>query len=167
MSKTETVRQSAAASNERRIERLATQIEATRQAKHQSAESLAATLEPLAQAMAELTDQTRAALLDQAQTSRDQAAQWSTQQQTAAQAVTAAAAAAEQAAKALNAALKGLWLWMVAIGLLAGIGGGVLAAVLWTWLAPAPTIQNSLDAAAVAEHLKPAVIEALKPSKGK
>mgnify|MGYP006205405101 CR=1 FL=1 len=51
MSKTETLRQSAAASNETRLERLASQIESVRQSRHQNAEELAATLEPLAQAM--------------------------------------------------------------------------------------------------------------------
>ena len=42
----------------------------------------------------------------------------------------------------------------------------VLVSVFWLWLNP-PTVQNQLDAKAVAEYLKPAVIEALKPSRGK
>ena len=33
---------------------------------------------------------------------------------------------------------------------------------LWLWLAPVPQVQNSLDAKAVAEYLKPAIVDALK-----
>src|SRR5260364_370231 len=47
MSKTEILRQSAAVSNERRVERLANQIELRRQADRQSVEEWAGTLEPL------------------------------------------------------------------------------------------------------------------------
>ncbi len=53
--------------------------------------------------------------------------------------------------------------------LLAALVGMVTAAAVtasWLFLAP-PSIQNQLDPQAVAEHLKPAVIEALKPSKGR
>jgi hypothetical protein len=53
--------------------------------------------------------------------------------------------------------------------LLAGLVGLVTAAAVtasWLWLAP-PTIQNQLDPQAVAQHLKPAVIEALRRSSGK
>ncbi|MNF05463.1 hypothetical protein D3C80_2051940 [compost metagenome] len=50
------------------------------------------------------------------------------------------------------------------------VGTGLVTAVLvsgfWLWLAP-PTVQNQLDPKAVADHLKPAVIEALKPSRGR
>ncbi len=72
MSKTETLRQSAAASNATRVEHLATQIESLRQAKHQSAEDLAATLEPLAQALAALTDETRQTLTEIDRKSQEQ-----------------------------------------------------------------------------------------------
>jgi hypothetical protein len=41
-----------------------------------------------------------------------------------------------------------------------------LVSGFWLWLAP-PKVQNMLDAQAVAEYLKPAVIEALKPSRGR
>ena len=72
MSKTETLRQSAAASNATRLEHLAEQMETLRQAKHQSAEDLAATLEPLAQAMAALTDETRQTLAEIERKSQEQ-----------------------------------------------------------------------------------------------
>ena len=63
MSKAETLRQSAAASNAARVAELARRIEDLRQAKHQSVEELAAALEPIAQAMATLTDETRQTLV--------------------------------------------------------------------------------------------------------
>ena len=61
MSKTETARQLNAAATAQRLSTVAAQIETLRQAKQQSAEELAATLEPLAQAMATLVDETRRA----------------------------------------------------------------------------------------------------------
>ena len=166
MSKTETLRQSAAASNETRLERLASQIEAVRQAKHQSAEDLAATLEPLAQAMAALTDETRQTLAEIERKSREQGEKFSSQISAAAKEWKAAAAEAQKAAEALNQAGQRMeWRHY----LLAALVGMVTAAAVtasWLFLAP-PSIQNQLDPQAVAEHLKPAVIEALKPSKGR
>ena len=166
MSKTETLRQSAAASNETRLERLASQIEAVRQAKHQSAEDLAATLEPLAQAMAALADETRQTLAEIDRKSREQGETFSAQVSAAAKEWKAAAAEAQKAAEALNQAGQRMeWRHY----LLAALVGMVTAAAVtasWLFLAP-PSIQNQLDPQAVAEHLKPAVIEALKPSKGR
>ena len=166
MSKTETLRQSAAASNETRLERLASQIEAVRQAKHQSAEDLAATLEPLAQAMAALTDETRQTLAEIERKSQEQGEKFSAQVSEAAKEWKAAAAEAQKAAEALNQAGQRMeWRHY----LLAALVGMVTAAAVtasWLFLAP-PSIQNQLDPQAVAEHLKPAVIEALKPSKGR
>ena len=166
MSKTETLRQSAAASNEKRIERLANQIETVRQAKHQSAEELAATLEPLAQAMAALTDETRQTLAGIEAQSKAHADKISSQISAAAKGLREAAAEAEKAADALNQAGQRMeWQHY----LLAGLVGMVTAAAVtasWLWLAP-PTIQNQLDPQAVAQHLKPAVIEALRRSSGK
>ena len=166
MSKTEILRQSAAASNEKRIERLANQIETVRQAKHQGAEELAATLEPLAQAMAALTDETRQTLAGIEVQSKAQADKFSSQISAAAKEWRVAAAEAQKAADALNQAGQRMeWRHY----LLAGLVGLVTAAAVtasWLWLAP-PTIQNQLDPQAVAQHLKPAVIEALRRSSGK
>ena len=166
MSKTETLRQSAAASNATRLEHLAEQMETLRQAKHQSAEDLAATLEPLAQAMAALTDETRQTLAEIDRKSREQGEKFSGQINAAAKEWKAAAAEAQKAAEALNQAGQRMeWRHY----LLAALVGMVTAAAVtasWLFLAP-PSIQNQLDPQAVAEHLKPAVIEALKPSKGR
>jgi malate synthase len=58
MTKSETMKQLAAASNAGRLDDLGQRIETLRSARIESAEQLAAMLEPLAQAMAALTDET-------------------------------------------------------------------------------------------------------------
>lgn len=60
--KAETARQSAAAANEQHIERLASMAEQLRQQKIRNADELAEIIEPLAQAMAKLTDEAREAM---------------------------------------------------------------------------------------------------------
>lgn len=166
MSKTETLRQSAAASNEKRIERLANQIESLRQAKLQSAEDLAATLEPLAQAMAALADETRQTLAEIDRKSREQGETFSAQVSAAAKEWKAAATEAQKAAEALNQAGQRMEWRHYGLAVVTGLITAVLVSGFWLWLAP-PTVQNMLDARAVAEYLKPAVIEALKPSRGR
>lgn len=166
MSKTETLRQLSDAANEKRIERLANQIESLRQAKHQSAEDLAATLEPLAQAMAALADETRQTLAEIDRKSREQGETFSAQVSAAAKEWKAAAAEAQKAAEALNQAGQRMEWRHYALAAMTGALTAALVTVFWLWLAP-PKVQNMLDAQAVAEYLKPAVIEALKPSRGR
>lgn len=167
MSKTETLRQSAAASNEKRIEHLASQIESLTQAKHQSAEDLAATLEPLAQAMAALTDETRQTLAGIEAQSKAQADQFTSQIRAAAQEWRETAAEAQKAADALNQAGQRMerqhYLLAVVIGLLTA----VLVTVFWRWLAP-PTVENriELDAEQVARQIKGATAPP-RPSSGR
>ena len=165
MSKTETLRQSAAASNATRVEHLATQIESLRQAKHQSAEELAQTLEPLAQALA---DETRQTLAEIDRKSREQGEAFKRQLSESVKGYKEAAAEASQAADSLNQAGQRMEWRHYALALLTGLVTAALVSGFWLWLAPPTvTVQNQLDAKAVADHLKPAVIEALKPSKGK
>lgn len=167
MSKTEILRQSAAALNETRLERLASQIEAVRQAKHQSAEDLAAMLESLAQAMAALTDETRQILVtisDQAESRSTKAAE---QIERTTQAWIQAAKSAEQAAMALTMAAQRMELRHYLLAAITGMISAGLMIGLWLLLAPPPVIQHRLDPKQTAEYLKPAVIEALKQSKGK
>lgn len=166
MSKTETLRQLSDAANEKRIERLANQIESLRQAKHQSAEDLAATLEPLAQAMAALADETRQTLAEIDRKSREQGETFSAQVSAAAKEWKAAAAEAQKAAEALNQAGQRMEWRHYALAAMTGALTAALVTVFWLWLKP-PEIRNELDPRAVAEHLKPAVIEALKPSRGR
>ena len=168
MSKTETLRQSAAASNATRLEHLAEQMETLRQAKHQSAEDLAATLEPLAQAMAALADETRQTLAEIDRKSREQGEAFKRQLSESVKGYKEAAAEASQAADSLNQAGQRMEWRHYALALLTGLVTAALVSGFWLWLAPPTvTVQNQLDAKAVADHLKPAVIEALKPSKGK
>jgi uncharacterized protein YukE len=166
MNKTETLRQSAAASNGTRLELLASQIEAVRQAKHQSMESLAEALEPLAQAMADLADETRQTLAEIDRKSREQGETFKRQIAESVKGYKDAAAAASQAAESLNQAGKRMEWKHYSLAVVTGLVTAALVSGFWLWLAP-PKVQNILDAKAVAEYLKPAVIEALKPSRGR
>ena len=166
MTKSETVRQLAAASNAARMEALNQQIESLRQAKLRSAEELATLLEPLAQAMAALTDETRASLEQIGQHSREQGEQFRVQVETAITSWRNATIAAEKAAERLDKAGQRMEVGHYLLAVLTGAVAGMLASVFWLWLAPAPAIQNTLDAKAVAELLRPE-IAALKPRKGK
>lgn len=166
MSKTETLRQSAAASNEKRLEHLAVQVESLRQTKHQSAEDLAATLEPLAQAMAALTDETRKTLAEIDRASREQGEMFKRQIAESVKSYKDAAAAADKAAESLNKAGQRMEWRHYALAVATALFTAVLVSVFWLWLAP-PSVQNQLDPKAVAEHLKPAVIEAVRPSRSR
>lgn len=166
MSKTETLQQSAAATNAMRIERLASQIETLRQARHASTESLAAAIEPMAQAMAALADESRRTLSEMDRRSKEQAEASKRQIIEATRAAERASAQAQQAAESLNQAGRRMEWRHYGLAVVTGLVTAALVSGFWLWLAP-PTVQNQLDARAVAEHLKPAVIEALKPSRGR
>jgi len=152
MSKTETARQLSAAANAQRLSNMTAQIETLRQAKQQSAEALASTLEPLAQAMATLVDETRQSLSAIEQTSQQQSAALERATQTA----RTAALDLTQASQRLE------WRHYLLAGMIGLITAG-LVNVFWLWLAP-PQIENRLDPKAVAEFLQPALIEAVQPS---
>jgi len=151
MSKTETARQLSAAANAQRIAQLTSQTEALRQAKQQSAEELAAKLEPLAQAMATLVDETRQSLSAIEQTSQQQSA-----------ALQAATQEARNAAQNLTQATQGLEWRHYALTILTGLSTAVLVSGFWLWLFP-PQIETLLSAQGVAEYLQPALIEAVQP----
>jgi hypothetical protein len=167
MSKTETLRLSAAASSAQRLEQLSGQIEHLRQARHQSVEDLAATLEPLAQAMAALADETKQTLAEIERRTREQGETFAGQMNEATRSWNQAAERAEQAGARLERAGQRLeWSHYA----LAGVTGLVTAALVsgfWLWVAPPTSPDVKLNPQAVAELLKPAVIEALKPSKRK
>jgi hypothetical protein len=166
MSKTEILKQSALASNEKRLEHLGRQIETLRQTKHQSAEELAATLEPLAQAMAALADETRQTLAEIDHKSREQGETFKRQLSESVKGYKEAAAEAQKAADSLNQAGARMEWNHYGLAVMTGLVTAALVSGFWLWLAP-PTVQNQLDAKAVASYLKPAVIEALKPSRGR
>ena len=178
MSKTETLRQSAQASNETRLQHLASQIQAQAQAisqaRHQSVDDLASMLEPLAQAMAALTDQTRTTLSEIDRKSRETSETFQRQLDTATRSLREAAAQAQSQAKSaadhLNRAGNRLGWKHYSLATATAVATGAITAMLvsafWLWAYP-PTLHNTLDPKAVANLLKPAVIEALKPSRGK
>jgi len=166
MSKTETLRQSAAASNAMRIERLGSQIENLRQAKHQSTESLAAAIEPMAQAMAALADESRRTLAEMDRRSKEQAEASKRQIAEATRAAERASAQAQTAAEALIRASGSLGWKHYGLALLSGIISAALATGLWLWQAPAPNIQVQIQTNELAEILRP-MIEALRPSRGR
>lgn len=167
MSKTETIRQLASASNAKRLEHLAAQIETLRQAKVQSAEELSAILEPLAQAMATLSDETRETLAQIDTTSRQQAQQFQERITTTTQQWTRTLNQAEDAAQALAKAanqIKAMFLlWMLLIALVSA----TLASAFWLWLAPTPTLINRIDAREVANLLKADPTAPPAPSRSK
>jgi anti-sigma-K factor RskA len=166
MSKTETLRQSAAAANARQLELLAEKVENVRQAEFRSVEELGAALEPLAQAMVALVDETRETLGAIDRKSTEQAANFEFQVGQAMQALKAASKEADTSADKLGRAGSKLGWRHYALTAAVGAISAALVSGLLLWRAPAP-IQNNLDAKAVAEYLKPAVIAALKPSKGR
>jgi hypothetical protein len=79
MTKSETMKQLAAASNAARLDDLGQRIETLRSARIENAEHLALMLEPLAQAMAALTDETRLTLEAVEHRSREQGERFKSQ----------------------------------------------------------------------------------------
>ena len=167
MSKTETSRQLATASNARRLEQLASQIETLRQARLQNAEDLSAILEPLAQAMAALTDETRQTLAQIDATSQQQAKQFQDKITTATQRWTQTLDRAQDAAQALSNAANQTKATFIVLALATGIGSAILTSAFWLWLAPTPTIVHRIDAQEVANSIKAELTEPPAPSKGK
>jgi hypothetical protein len=165
MKKTETLRQLAASANAKSIADLGTRIEALRQAKIESADQLASMLEPIAQAMAALTDETRSTLMEIGQKSREHSLRFEQEVTTAAKAVQRAAAMAERAAEQMNQAGHNMQWTHYLLSAVIGLLTAGLVSAFWLLRAP-PPVTNQLDAAQVAEQLRPA-IEALKPSKRK
>ena len=165
MTKTETLRQLAAASNERRHEHLMHQIETLRQARHEAVEDLAAVMEPLAQSMAALSDETRHTLALIERRAHDHAESFTSQLQQEVSAFLEISTRAREAAEQMSRSVRSQrWRMMIAC-----VVSGVLAAVLviasWRWAQPPRAPQAvTLDAQAVAQLLRPAVIEALKQS---
>lgn len=138
-----------------------------------NAEQLASEIEPLAQSLAALADETRQTLSSQEQASREQATAWSQQQQQAAEALKSAASSIEEAAQRLRKqaeaateASRGLTWRLFLAAILTGGFTAVLVSAFWLWLKP-PVVRNMLDAQALAEYLKPAIVEAVKPAKGR
>ena len=165
MRKTETLKQLADSANKTKLADLGTQIGALHQARLTSADELASILEPIAQAMAALTDETRQSLNAVEAKGMEQAERIQKQIMEAAQACLAATQRAESAAERLEMASRMMEWRHYLLAIASACMTGLLVSAFWLWLAP-PTVSNYLDAKAVANELRPA-IAALKPSKGK
>ena len=178
MSKTETLRQSAQASNETRLQHLASQVQAQAQAisqaRHQSVDDLASMLEPLAQALAALTDQAGKTLSEIDRKSRETSETFQRQLDSATRSLKDTTAQAQAQAKSAADHLSGAgnrlgWKHYglaTATAVATGATTAMLVSAFWLWAYP-PSLHTTLDPKAVANLLKPAVIEALKPSRGK
>ena len=165
MSKAETLRRLAEQSNEKRLEHLGTQIEALRQTKIQNAEELAQIVEPLAQAMAALTDEARQNILALNEQSLETELKLRSQMVYAMRAYEEATKDARKAAEEMKKAGELLEWKHYAQTVLVGVFSAVLVSVFWIWRAPTP--QLTLDPKEIAELLKPAVIEASRPSRSR
>ena len=165
MKKTETLRQLTNSANRARLSDLGAQIEALHQAKISSVDELAMILEPIAQAMAALTDETRQTMSAIEAKGAEQGERIQRQIMAAAQACQAATQRAESAAQRLEAASQSAESRNYFLAIATGCVTAVLVSAFWLWLAP-PTVSNFLDARALADMLRPE-IAALKLSKGK
>ena len=139
-------------------------------------EQIAEELEPLAVSLATLADQAQSSIKNMEAASLQPAREWNSQQLSAANEVEAAAKNVAQHVKALQQATASLkktaeevqqaqrgQLWTLAtVAGVSAILAAALAIGLWLWLAPAPEVRNQLDAKAVADYLKPAIVDALK-----
>jgi hypothetical protein len=166
MNKAETLRQLAASANAKKLESLSQQIETLHTAKLESVEQLATILEPLAQAMAALTDETRDTLGAVQTAAKEEAERINEHLAFAAKACQEAAINAQRTAQHLDNAGRRLELSHYAVAVMTGLVSATLASAFWLWRAPEPTVINQLDPKLVAEYLAPA-IAATKRSKGK
>ena len=139
-------------------------------------EQIAEELEPLAVSLATLADQAQSSIKAVEEAIQRQGREWSEHQSRAASEVKQAAAhVAEQAktlrqasaklqaaAQEIEQAQRGQFWTLVIVALVSAILAGVLATASMRWLVPAPTVQNTLDPKAVAEHLRAPLLDALK-----
>jgi len=150
MSKTETLKDLASASNANRIESLTSQIETLKASNAKSAEALALLIEPLALSLANLTDEARSTL-ESIQNKAEEQSKVLTDQ------VKSARQAASQIQKA--AQTQNLKVWGIA--LVIGVISSLLVSGLLCWAFTPPPISNAvnLDPAQVADILLPYLIQ--------
>ncbi len=164
MSKAETLRQSAIDKNKSNLEQLAEQVQTIRDAKAQSVEELSAMLEPLAQALASLSSEAGKTLSEIQEATQAASAVLQRQMKDAHTSLSNSEIRATQATTGLKRAASSLGWGHYALTLLTGLVTAVLVSGFWLWFRP-PTVQVPLDPRAVAEYLKPALIEAMKTGK--
>ncbi|WP_369123284.1 IncQ-type mobilization protein MobB [Janthinobacterium sp. EB271-G4-3-1] len=146
MTKSETLRQLATAENTAQLDALACRMAQLHQARLASAEELAALLEPLAQAMAALTDEARQTMQQLGLDGTRQGEQFRRQIEAATSAWRSAEQAARESAQTIDCSSRTLSQRQYLLAALVGMMTGLLASALWLCLAPAPRLQNVLDA---------------------
>jgi ElaB/YqjD/DUF883 family membrane-anchored ribosome-binding protein len=123
----------ASASNAARLDALGQRIEALRSSRVESVEELASMLEPLAQAMATLTDEARQTLTDVEQQSREQAERFKNQVETATKALSQATTLAQHAANNMGAAARWTEWRHYLLAVMTGVMSGLLVSAFWLW----------------------------------
>ncbi len=164
MSKAETLRQSAIDKNKSNLEQLAEQVQTIREAKVQSVEELSAMLEPLAQALASLSSDAAETLSRIELATRTASVDYQRQINAASESLGSANTATIQATAGLKRAAGRLSWGHYALTVLTGLVTAVLVSGFWLWFRP-PIVKVPLDTLAVAEALRPALIEAMKTAK--
>lgn len=164
MSKAETLRQSAIEKNRSNLDQLAEQVQTIRDAKAQSVEELSAMLEPLAQALASLSSEAAGTLSKIELATRTASVDYQRQIKAANESLGKAMTATTQATSGLRRAASSLSWRHYGLAALTGLVTAALVSGFWLWFRP-PTVQLPLDPRAVAEYLKPALIEAMKTGK--
>jgi hypothetical protein len=177
MSKTGTLRQLAETSNEKRADQLLLQLQHLQTVRLENAEQLAEIVEPLAQAMAALTDETRKILVEvqasiQAQEKSFQG-RLEAQERIFLQKLERHESRLDTASTTTLNSLKNLGesakvLTWRHYGLCAATGmiSAILVLGLWRWLAPLPILTYELDVPTLVQQIRQE-IEASKHSRSK
>jgi len=138
----------AAASNAARLDKLGQRIEALHSTRVESVEGLASMLEPLAQAMAALTDEARQTLTDVEQQGREQAERFKNQVEAATKASAQASTLAQQATDSMNAAARWTEWRHYLLAVATGVMSGLLVSAFWLLLArPSLSVEPSVKPA--------------------
>jgi len=164
MSKAEMLRQSAIEKNKANLDQLAEQVQTIRQAKAQSVEDLSAMLEPLAKALASLSSEAGQTLVQIEEATRTAGVNFERQVQLANDSLTTTITASSQATARLNKAAGNASWVHYGLTVTSGMGAAVLTIGFWLWLS-GPSVPPTVDSRAVAEALRPVLIEAMKTAK--
>lgn len=121
-----------------------------------TAERMATAIEPLAQAMARLTDETRETFAQIEARSKEQAAAQKKATAEAHSAVLKASREATEAARRLEGSTSSLTMSHYVLAGLTGLLSAVLTTAFWLFLSP-PAIQNQISPEAIARMLWPAI----------
>ena len=173
MSKIGMLQQSANDLNTSRVEALALQLQAVRQDRLQSVQELTAALEPMTQALAALCQETRSTLAELDRRSLEMGERSQRQLETLGRNLLSALPPAQTVLCEADSTgptqrrdERRRLAWALAPGVASAATTSMLVSACWLWLFP-PSIQNVLDPQAVAQSLKPTLIQALKPSKAR